>query len=200
MRNDWRLTGIAAAAAILAAGAPAWGAAADADFVKAAASGGKMEVELGRYAAKHAQDAEVRSFGERMAADHGKANQELETVARGAGHPVPAQMTAEHRDEVQKLTKLEGAEFDEAYMDAMAKDHEHDVDAFRAQADEKKSDVDRWAARTLPTLEQHLAHAKRVAEKVEAGAGAAGRSGSGNMGGDAGRVLDPSVTGVPGRP
>jgi putative membrane protein len=191
-----------AASTALALGAPAWADDDDADFVEAAANGGMLEVELGKHAAQHAADPDVRAFGERMAADHARANQELKTVAQRAGFVVPSQMDDEHRAMFQKLSKLRGSEFDKAYMDEMVKDHEHVADAFRAQAKQMTSEVDRWAAKTLPTIEAHLRQAKTVAERVEAAdAGGAGHSGGGaNLGGDAGRALDPSVTGVPGRP
>jgi putative membrane protein len=197
MRNDRSLAALAASA-VLALGAPAWGADDDAEFVKAAASGGMLEVELGKHAAQHAADPEVRAFGERMAADHGNANRELKSVAQRAGLALPSQMGEEQRAMLQELSELRGAELDEAYMDAMVKDHERDVDAFRAQAEQKETGVDRFAAQTLPTLEAHLKQAKSVAERVER-AGKAG-GGSGDAGRDAGRVLDPSVTGIPGRP
>jgi putative membrane protein len=198
-RNEKRFVFIAASAA-LALSAPAGAAPDDAEFVKTAASGGMMEVELGKYATKHAADASVRAFGERMVADHTKANEELKTVAGRAGIPVPTQMEETHREHVQKLSKLKGAEFDKAYMEMMVNDHEQDVEAFREQAEEQKSDVDRWAAKTLPTLESHLQQAQTVAKKVEKADASGSRSGSSNMGGDAGRALDPSVTGAPARP
>jgi putative membrane protein len=85
-------------------------------------------------------------------------------------------MNEDHRGKLEELTQLRGAEFDKAYMEAMVDDHEGDVDAFRSQAEEKESAVDDWAAKTLPTLEQHLAEAKRISEQVEA-RGDAGRTG-----------------------
>jgi putative membrane protein len=177
MRTHHGVAGLAASA-LLALGAPALAAEPDARFVEEAASGGMLEVQLGKYAAEHAADADVRAFGERMARDHGKANQELKTVAQGAGLTVPTQMSEDHRGQLEDLTKLRGADFDKAYMDAMVEDHEDDVDAFRAQAEEKKSAIDSWAAKTVPTLEAHLAEAKRVAEQVGA------RGETGGSGGD----------------
>jgi putative membrane protein len=192
-----------AASVALFLGTPARAADDDADFVKSAASGGMLEVELGKHAAKQAKDPDVRAFGERMAADHGKANQELKSAAQRAGLALPSEMEDEHRDLLQRLSKESGIEFDKAYMDAMVKDHEHDVDAFSAQAGQGKSEIDRWAAKTLPTLQAHLTRAKTIAErvaKIEDDDEASPRSGSGNMGSDAGRALDPGVTSVPGRP
>ena len=153
-------------AAALLAGALVSAAASDADFVKAAASGGMLEVDLGRFAAAHASDPDVRAFGQRMVSDHSKANQELVSVAQHQGLTVPSQMEAADLDKLHQLSKLRGAAFDKAYIDAMVKDHEKDVTEFRAQAAQQKSDVDRWAVKMLPTLEEHLAQAKAVEERV----------------------------------
>jgi len=161
-----RLASFAILAATLLVGVRAWAAASDADFVKAAASGGMLEVDLGRFAATHASDPAVRAFGQRMVSDHSKANQELISVAQRQGLTVPSQLEAADLAKLHQLSKLRGAAFDKAYMDAMVKDHEKDVAEFRAQAGRQKSDVDRWAAKTLPTLEEHLSQAKAVAERV----------------------------------
>ena len=146
----------------LLAGA-AWAADPDAEFVKAAASGGMMEVELGRHASQHATDPAVRAFGQRMVTDHGRANAELASIAKRQGLSVPTTLDAKHREHVEELTAKHGSEFDEAYVELMVEDHEHDVDAFKEQADEAKTEVDRFAARTLPTLEQHLEQARALA-------------------------------------
>jgi len=42
----------------------------DADFARKAASDGQLEVELGKYAASHATNAEVKPFGRMMVDDH----------------------------------------------------------------------------------------------------------------------------------
>jgi putative membrane protein len=153
----------------------AWAADTDAEFVKKAASGGLMEVELGRHASQHATNPSVRTFGQRMVADHGKANAELAAIARRQGLTVPTQMEADHREQVDELTQKSGAAFDEAYMELMVEDHEHDVDAFREQAAEAKTEVDRFAAKTLPTLEAHLTQAKAVEDALDARSGASQR-------------------------
>lgn len=151
----------------LVAGA-AWAADPDAEFVEKAARGGLMEVELGRHASQHAESASVRSFGQRMVTDHGTANAELAAAAKRQGLTVPTALDQEHRDKIAKLTARHGADFDEAYMEEMVDDHEHDIDQFREQAEEAKSDVDRFAAKALPTLEAHLAQARTIEEALDA--------------------------------
>lgn len=169
------------------AGAPAFADESDEDFVEMAASGGMMEVELGRHASQHAADPSVRQFGQRMVMDHGKANQELKSVAERQGLRVPAEMQEKHREMVEKLTKLRGGELDRAYMEAMVEDHEEDVEKFREQAEEPESEVDRWAAKTVPTLEAHLQQARSIHQTVSA-------QGSGRGGVGAGPPDEPGET------
>lgn len=154
-------------AAGLLAASPAF-AGSDPEFVEKAASGGMMEVQLGEYASKNAANPDVRAFGQRMAADHAKANQELKTLARKHGITVPSEMSEEHHEMHDRLMKLKGPEFDRAYMDAMVEDHQDDVEAFREEAKEGQSDVDRWAAKTVPTLEQHLQQARDIHQRLGA--------------------------------
>jgi putative membrane protein len=157
-----------AVAGALALAAPGFGQAGDdAEFVKKAASGGKLEVDLGRHAAKNAANPEVRAFAERMVADHGAANRELESVAKRSGLAVPTELEEDHREMLENLTKLRGADLDRAYMSAMVEDHEADVEAFQEQAGQATSEVDRWAARTLPTLKTHHQHAQSLSERIE---------------------------------
>ena len=58
---------------------------ADEKFVKDAASGGLMEVELGKIAVEKASNQGVKDYGRRMQEDHGKANEELKTLAANKG-------------------------------------------------------------------------------------------------------------------
>ena len=93
-----------ATASLLALAVPAFAADDDAEFVKKAASGGMLEVELGKHVAAHAADANVRSFAQRMVTDHGKANQELKAVASAAGLRVPSELDAKHREKLAELS------------------------------------------------------------------------------------------------
>ena len=155
---------IALAAAL---GIAASGCAADDDaaFARQAASTGLLEVELGNYAAMNAADPEVKRFGRTMVDDHSRVNQELEQLARQEGIRLQSGMTSAHREEATKLMSLQGAEFDTAYVKAMVDGHEKAVEAFGAQAQQNRSDIDRWAASTLPALQQHLAHARELEQK-----------------------------------
>jgi putative membrane protein len=144
----------------------------DRQFVTKAARDGMFEVKAGEYAAENASSEQVKQFGQHMASDHGKANDSLRSVARSAGIEVPQQLDSEHQAKLDNLSKLQGPDFDRAYMKEMVEGHEHAVKEFRKEAMQPSSDVDRWAAKTLPTLEQHLEQARKLHQQVEGSAAA----------------------------
>ncbi len=140
---------------------------ADLKFVKEVAEGGQMEVELGQLAAEKASSDAVKQFGQRMVTDHSKANQELAQLASGKGVQLAKQPSSKDRMEKSRLAKASGAAFDREYVKMMVKDHEKDVAAFRRQSQQAQDpDLKAWAARTLPTLEDHLKSIKQIESQV----------------------------------
>ena len=138
-------------------------------FATNAAQGGMAEVELGRLATQRAGDVSVREFGARMVADHSRANSELKSIAGQKGIQLPTELNSEQKSEMDKLSKMSGAEFDKEYMSAMLKDHETDVKDFDTQSKEGNDpEIKAFAGKTLPTLQQHLQMAQQAAQKVGA--------------------------------
>ena len=129
----------------------------DQKFLMDAAMGGLMEVELGRWAAQVGTSPEVKQFGQRMIDDHSKANTELAQLASSKGVTLPTQLDEKHQREVSKIARMKGADFDRAYSKAMLGDHEKDVKEFEKQStNAADADVKAFAAKTLPTLQEHL--------------------------------------------
>lgn len=138
------------------------------NFMTEAAQGGMAEVELGRLAQTKAQNAEVKSFGQKMVQDHSNANTELKALAAKKNVTLPTDVGATHKTTMDKLSKLSGAEFDKEYVAAMVEDHEKDVKAFQTQADSATdADVKAFATKTLPTLKMHLEMIKGIQAKMK---------------------------------
>jgi len=136
-------------------------AATDEQFVMKASAAGLAEVNLGRIAAERGSSAEVKRFGQHMVEDHTKANKELIELANKKGWKVAAQMERPHQEAAEKLTKLEGADFDRQFMSQMVKDHEEAVDLFSSKGkDARDEELKAFATKTLPTLKEHLKMAK----------------------------------------
>ena len=139
----------------------------DQKFAIKAAKGGTMEVELGRLAISRAHDPAVKSFGERMVADHTEAGNKLKAMAKRKGMRLSAALDTAQQSEMRKLIKLRGVEFDRAYMEMMVADHEADVAEFEKQANSGNDrDFKAFAAEALPTLKLHLELARETAAKV----------------------------------
>jgi len=139
----------------------------DQQFVHEAAIGGMAEVELGKLATDKASSADVKQFGQRMVDDHGKANDELKSLASQKNWTLPTELDAKHKATRDRLSKLSGAEFDRAYMKEMVADHNKDVREFAEHAKTAKdADLKAWVQKTLPVLKEHQSMAKDVSQKV----------------------------------
>ena len=120
-----------------------------------------LEVELGKVAVQNAQNDKVKQFGQRMIDDHGKAAEELKTVAAKDNITLPTELNAKDKAMVEKFRAMSGAAFDKAYMRDMVKDHQEDVAEFQKEASSgMNTDLKDWAGKTLPTLQDHLKMAK----------------------------------------
>ncbi len=115
------------------------------------------EVELGRLAAQKGHSPDVKRFGERMVTDHSKANDELKQLAVRKGITLPAEPTAQQKQEKERLSKLSGVQFDSEYMKLMVEDHDKDVKAFQDETHGAPDpDIKSFAAKTLPTLQEDI--------------------------------------------
>jgi putative membrane protein len=139
----------------------------DKKFMMDAAMGGMEEVEMGRLAASNATDADVKAFGQRMVDDHTKANDQLKQVAQTKGVTLPTDMSKSQHSDMDKLSKMTGANFDHAYVKMMVKDHKKDVADFSKESKSgSDSDVKSFASTTLPTLQDHLKMVQDLSTKM----------------------------------
>src|SRR5882757_4092266 len=140
----------------------------DKKFLKDAALGGMTEVELGKLAAEKASNEAVKQFAQKMVEDHSKAVDELKQVAGSQSVRVPDSLDSKHRSRIDKLSKLSGPDFDRAYVKDQLKDHQQDVREFQMEAQNgTDANVKSYAAKTLPTLQQHLEMAKNLNNQVK---------------------------------
>jgi putative membrane protein len=135
-------------------------------FVNKAAQDGMTEVTLGKLAASKAQSPDVKKFGDRMVQDHGKANTELQALARSKGLQVPSRLDAKHQSIVDMLSGKSGADFDASYAQHMSADHSEAIKLFEDASRMSDGDVAGFAKKTLPTLREH----KRMADSLNGGA------------------------------
>ena len=106
-----------------------------------------------------------------MVDDHGKANDELQSLASRKQLRVPDRPKSYQKAEKARLEKLARAAFDDAFVKAMAADHEKAVGFFSRQAASGgDAELKDWAQKTLPKLKEHLATAQQLARGKSANA------------------------------
>lgn len=133
--------------------------AADREFLMEAASGGMMEVQLGKLAQANASSAGVKEFGRMMVTDHTKANTELKVIAAKKNVTVPAAPAEKEQKHIDELKSKKGADFDKAYVEMMVDDHKEDISKFQDETTKgNDADVKAFATKTLPVLNKHLEH------------------------------------------
>lgn len=139
-------------------------------FLTEAAEGAVAEVELGQLASQKAANDKVKSFGQQMVTDHGAANTELKQLADRKQVTLPTAMGRQQKIEHDRLSKLSGSAFDRAYVNLMVSDHQKDVAEFKKQSTQSTdADVKAFAAKTLPTLEQHLSLIQVIQKELQSG-------------------------------
>ena len=132
----------------------------DKSFMKDAAKGGMMEVDMGKMAQNKGKSAEVKKIGSRMVADHSKANAELMAIAKKKGVDLSKEKPSMH--------KMDDANFDKQYIDMMVKDHEKDLSAFQAEAkDGSDAEVKAFASKTSEVVKKHLEMVKAAQAKMK---------------------------------
>jgi putative membrane protein len=128
----------------------------DKTFIKKAAKGGMMEVAMGNLAEQNGKSEDVKSFGKRMVTDHGKANEELTSIASQKGVTLPS------KEPTLKWSS------DKTYIDMMVKDHEKDLAEFQEEAKTGSDpEVKKFAEDTAKIVQKHLDLAKETQKKVQ---------------------------------
>lgn len=137
---------------------------ADEKAVKDMAMADMAEVATGKMAQTKAQSPEVKAFAQQMIDDHGAALAKVQALAQARGVNLPNDVDAKHKRMAAKLEKMNGAEFDKAYM-TMAGVKDHSTVLKKLQADAKKitdPEVKALAQQHIPVVEQHLKAAEQM--------------------------------------
>ncbi|NML39249.1 DUF4142 domain-containing protein [Chitinophaga sp. G-6-1-13] len=138
------------------------------EFAVKAANGGMMEVQMGKLAQEKAMNPRVKAFATMMVNDHSKANEELKELAGKKTIALPAELSTETKDHIDKLSKKNGKEFDKDYMNMMVDDHDKDVKEFDNAANNLQDpELKSWAGKILPTLRTHQDSAKAILSSLK---------------------------------
>jgi putative membrane protein len=103
-----------------------------------------------------------------MISDHQKTSGELKAMAQNGGSTMsapPAALDQKHQRMLDKLKGLKGAQFNKQYQADQVAAHREAVALFDRYAKSgDNAELKAWAAKTLPTLQQHLQMAQNMSK------------------------------------
>lgn len=133
-------------------------------FLRKATEGRLAEVEMGKLAGQKSSSEEVRSFGQKMAEEHGRLNEEMADIADSLGVKLSKQMSKADRAEYDRLNQLSGDEFDREYITWMVKNHREDLREFRIAANTAgEPELMTAAYQGARMIHQHMVMADKMA-------------------------------------
>jgi putative membrane protein len=139
-------------------------AAQDDDFVEDASAKGVAEVEAGKLAQEKGVSADVKEFAAMMIKDHTAANTELKALADSKKLDVSDNAMLLDKAKAMILELRSAKSFDQAYANNQVKAHEATIALFEEEIkDGKDAELKAFATQTLPKLQAHLEHAKKMA-------------------------------------
>jgi putative membrane protein len=132
----------------------------DRKFLTDAASSGGWEIATGKMAEQKAQSGAAKEIATRMVADHSKTNKELVDLGKKKGLEIAT--------DAVKAQHIAGEDFEKRYLKLVVQDHQEESGVFEKEAKSgDDADIRNWAAKTLPTIKQHLALAKEALSKAK---------------------------------
>ena len=133
----------------------------DRGFMMMAAKDGMREVHMGQMAAQQGQSAEIKKLGNMILSDHTKANSQLMEIATKRG------VKLDTRHKMDKMSKKDMENFDQAWLTMMVTEHQKDIAAFQRQAQGNGDpEVKAFAKKTLPVLQKHLKAVQAAQKKM----------------------------------
>lgn len=137
-------------------------------FVDKAIVGGMFEIESSQLALKNSRDPEVKKFADMMVSDHGKANAELEMLAKELGLSAPSKLDDKHVALLKSLQQA-GTTIEAHYIKAQLDGHVETVKMFEDYASAGDNEaLQNFAVKTLPTLRMHLDMIEQMGDRVGA--------------------------------
>lgn len=136
----------------------------DTTFINAAGPSDQFEIQSSQIAVEKARGAAVRAFAQRMIDDHTKTTQQLTTLAASKGATVSQGLNPTQDRLLAAIRAASPGSFDRTYLSGQITGHTATVAAFNGEINGgQDADVKAFAQQNLPTVQQHLADARRLA-------------------------------------
>lgn len=141
----------------------------DTEIVREVYARNLLELRLADMARKRTSNASVKEFAERMRTDHLEMHKQLTGLVGKDGKPFKVGLgkMEPQLEEVRRLDKMSGNQFDQEYMSSMIRHHQDNVWYFQSNS-ARSTQVRQLLSNNIPVLQQHLSLATQVGSQVGA--------------------------------
>lgn len=161
------------------AAAPAAGGLTDPQIAAIVVAANQVDIDAGNLALEKTKNEEVKKFAQQMVTDHtavNKAAVDLVTKLNVTPEETDASkgLVAGGADNRAKLEKLDGAEFDKAYVDNEVAYHKAVIDTIAQKLIPSASNAELKSTlvNVKPAFDEHLKHAEMLQSQLSGGSGA----------------------------
>lgn len=169
-------TGSGSAEAAAAAGSAAAAGLTDPQIAAIVVAANQVDIDAGNLALKKTKSDDVKKFAQQMVTDHAAVNKAAgDLVAKLKVTPEETDaskgLVAGGADNRAKLEKLDGTEFDKAYVDNEVAYHKAVIDVIDSKLIPSASNAELKSTlvSVKPTIEEHLKHAEMLRSQLDGG-------------------------------
>jgi putative membrane protein len=140
----------------------------DRDFLVKTTTTVHADMQYSDLVEKRSNNDKVKEFARKLLKAHKQMGDDLAKLAQDQKLAIVAGTEKETRDEIDRLSKLKGDEFDRAYLKRIVDDHERAVQMYEGQVKSGKNErMSTFAKDTLPMLQRHLKEARTLYDSVK---------------------------------
>lgn len=146
----------------------------DPEIASIVVAANNVDIEAGKFAAKHSTNPKVQAFARTMEIDHTSVNKEaVDLVTRLNVKPkeneTSRKLTSDGEKTLARLKTSHGAEFDKAYIDNEVAYHEAVIDMVKTRLipQATNEELRNLLVKVSPTFVEHLNHAKSLQSELQ---------------------------------
>jgi len=122
---------------------------------------------MARIAHEKSGNTDVRDFANMIETDHKSALEDLTDLMKDNDLPEPKTIVAATQQDINRMERLTGPEFDREFVNMMVSEHQNTVEMFRdQQSTAQNGDLRNYVDSVLPVLEMHLDKARQLQSKL----------------------------------
>jgi putative membrane protein len=134
-------------------------------FVHDVLEGSQAQAQMSQLAQQKSSSADVQKFSQQMVQTNNSLSDQLKPAAKQLGVDEPKQPSKKERQQIEKLQALSGPDFDTEYIQAMAKQQQHDLKEFKDEPQSgQTANIQQAAKQDEPVLAEHYQVLEKLAQ------------------------------------